>query len=183
MNPLGELTVASSSLLCQEFFFFCLVFLCQSETCERVEDALWSVHVSPSWLSAVSRPFTDTIYSNRWCTQVALTAVINKSPKAPWVIWKWIEGWSAWWWIGQMFCPYVDAVYMLWKCFCNIAPEVSAHTVPFSCLDLWTVVRAKGLLKEGASVHKKPASRVRPSPPQAQNMDQPYPWLMSSGRP
>ncbi len=46
------------------------------------------------------------------------------------------------------------------------------HTVPFSCLGLWAVVRA-GVLREGAKVQRKPASNVRPRPPQAQNMDQP----------
>lgn len=46
------------------------------------------------------------------------------------------------------------------------------HTVPFSCLGLWVVVRV-GVLREGAKVQRKPASRVRPRPPQAQNMDQP----------
>lgn len=49
---------------------------------------------------------------------------------------------------------------------------LSCHTVPFSCLGLWVVVRA-GVLREGAKVHRKPASNVRPKPPQAQNMDQP----------
>lgn len=80
-----------TSLSCKFFFFFCAT-KDQSETCERVEDALWSVQVSPSWLSAVSRPFTNTFFSNGRCTQVVLTTVINKSPKAPWVIWKRIRG-------------------------------------------------------------------------------------------
>lgn len=51
-------------------------------------------------------------------------------------------------------------------------PWVLRHTVPFSCLGLWVVVRV-GVLREGAKVQRKPASRVRPRPPQAQNMDQP----------
>lgn len=56
------------------------------------------------------------------------------------------------------------------------------HTQPFSCLGLWATGVCGGY-RDGARVHRKPASNVRPSPPQAQNMDQPYPWLMSSGMP
>lgn len=54
----------------------------------------------------------------------------------------------------------------------SVASRRLCHTVPFSCLGLWVVVRA-GVLREGAKVQRKPASSVRPRPPQAQNMDQP----------
>lgn len=48
----------------------------------------------------------------------------------------------------------------------------ACHTQPFSCLGLCTTGVCGGY-KDGARVHRKPASNVRPSPPQAQNMDQP----------
>lgn len=49
------------------------------------------------------------------------------------------------------------------------------HTMPFSCRGLCMVVVICGLCKEGASVHRNPASSVKPRPPHALNMDQPYP--------
>lgn len=55
------------------------------------------------------------------------------------------------------------------------------HTMPFSCrrglcvLLLLLLLMIWGLCTEGARVHRNPASNVRPRPPHALNMDQPYP--------